>query len=296
MKRILITGANKGIGLATAAALLDRHDDVHVLVGSRDRGRGEQALRSLCARQPAWEQRLELLVIDVGDDASVAAAAAQIASRWGTEPAPLYGLVNNAGIGFADHSMEQVLQVNVHGPWRVFNAMLPLLNANGGRVVNVTSASGPMYVSKCSPARQRALTSPDVTWASIVELMDECLAVTGGSAEFAAKGLGDGSSYGISKACANACTIHMARTHPNLLVNACTPGFIETDMTRPMAVANGKTPEQMGMKPPVQGTVSIMFLLFGEPQGSGHYYGSDGLRSPLDRYRAPGDPPYTGQS
>lgn len=29
-------------------------------------------------------------------------------------------------------------------------------------------------------------------------------------------------------------------------------------------------------------------------EGSGRYYGSDGLRSPLDRYRSPGDPPYQG--
>ena len=37
-----------------------------------------------------------------------------------------------------------------------------------------------------------------------------------------------------------------------------------------------------------------MFLLFGEPEGNGRYYGSDALRSPLDRYRAPGSAPYTG--
>jgi len=33
--------------------------------------------------------------------------------------------------------------------------------------------------------------------------------------------------------------------------------------------------------------------LMGDPIGSGHYYGSDCVRSPLDRYRAPGDPPYS---
>ena len=48
------------------------------------------------------------------------------------------------------------------------------------------------------------------------------------------------------------------------------------------------------MKSPEHGTVSILFLLVGEPQGSGHYYGSDARRSPLDRYRAPGSPAYTG--
>jgi hypothetical protein len=37
-----------------------------------------------------------------------------------------------------------------------------------------------------------------------------------------------------------------------------------------------------------------MFLLFGHPEGNGRYYGSDALRSPMDRYRAPGTPAYDG--
>ena len=35
-----------------------------------------------------------------------------------------------------------------------------------------------------------------------------------------------------------------------------------------------------------------MFLLFDELEGSGGYYGSDAVRSPLDQYRAPGSPPF----
>jgi carbonyl reductase 1 len=36
-------------------------------------------------------------------------------------------------------------------------------------------------------------------------------------------------------------------------------------------------------------------LLFGELEGNGRYYGSDGLRSPLDRYRAPGSEAFDGR-
>jgi carbonyl reductase 1 len=39
-----------------------------------------------------------------------------------------------------------------------------------------------------------------------------------------------------------------------------------------------------------------MFLLFGQPEGNGRYYGSDAKRSPLDRYRSPGSEPYTGEA
>ena len=42
-------------------------------------------------------------------------------------------------------------------------------------------------------------------------------------------GLGDGSAYGFSKACANTWTLIQARMLPQHLVNACTPGFIETE-------------------------------------------------------------------
>ena len=44
MKRILITGANKGIGLATVAKLLDSYDETFLLLGSRDSKKGQEAV------------------------------------------------------------------------------------------------------------------------------------------------------------------------------------------------------------------------------------------------------------
>lgn len=84
------------------------------------------------------------------------------------------------------------------------------------------------------------------------------------------------------------------KAHPHLIVNSCSPGFIETDLTRPMAARMGKTPAEMGMKTPDDGARCPLFLMLGEPQGRGWYYGSDCERSPMDTYRSPGDPPYTG--
>ena len=55
-----------------------------------------------------------------------------------------------------------------------------------------------------------------------------------------------------------------------------------------------QAPTEMGMKSPEEGASASVFLLMGNPSGSGHYYGSDCVRSPFDRYRSPGDPPYTG--
>jgi len=292
-RRVLVTGANKGIGRATVAAILAERDDSHVLLGSRSLTRGQEARAELLADHPDWESRLAVVEIDVGDEPSVAAASRTVAERFGQEPAPLFGIVNNAGIGFG-HDMRTVLNVNARGPKRVCEAFLPLVDPNEGRIVNIASASGPMFVAACSEERQTMLTAPDVTWSPIEALMDECLRIEESGGDFAAAGLGEGSAYGLSKACLIAYTIELARTHPSLTINACTPGFIETDLTRPIATQRGMEPSQMGMKPPEEGTLAVLRLLFGDPGGSGWYFGSDAERSPLDRYRSPGDPPYTG--
>jgi NAD(P)-dependent dehydrogenase (short-subunit alcohol dehydrogenase family) len=163
-----------------------------------------------------------------------------------------------------------------------------------GRIVNVTSAAGPSFVATCSPERQRFFLDAQMTWPRLRAFIDECLGMEGDAAAFAAKGLADGSAYGLSKACANTYTMIVAREHPGLRVNACTPGFIETDMTRHFAKSQGKSPAELGMKTPADGARAPMHLLFGSLEGNGHFYGSDAKRSPLDRYRAPGSPEYTG--
>lgn len=288
-KRVLVTGANKGIGKAIVAAILAAREDAHVLLGSRSAERGNEARAELLEEHPNWEGRLDVLQIDVADDDSVAAAAQKVRSRGES----LYGIVNNAGIGFGE-DMPTILNVNTRGPRRVCEAFLPLLDSDAGRIVNISSASGPMFVAGCGPARQKMLTAPDVSWPQVEALMNECLQIDESGGDFESAGLGEGSAYGLSKACLNAYTIELARENPNLVINACTPGFIETDLTRKMAKERGVDPKDMGMKQPEEATRAPMRLLFGDPGGSGWYFGSDAERSPLDRYRSPGDPPYTG--
>ena len=291
MKRILITGANKGIGLATVAKLLGSYDETFLLLGSRDSKKGQQALNSLLDIQPEWKDRLDLIQIDVEQDLSVNSAAEEVVTKFGRTPSPLYAIVNNAGIGDSMLGLNKVLQVNTFGPKRVCDAFVPLLNPSIGRVVNVTSASGPLYLAGSSNETKNLLTNPDVSWTQIENFMSECLKL---ESERTTDWGSDWSAYGISKACTNAYSIYLAKKNPNLTINACTPGFIETDLTRPLAESNGKTPAEMGMKSPEEGVSASVFLLMGNPSGSGHYYGSDCVRSPLDKYRSPGDPPYTG--
>lgn len=291
-RRVVVTGANKGIGFATVEAILEQADDTFVFLGSRSVERGREAVERLTAVQPSWRDRVRVLELDVASDASVARAADELRALFVGEEHPLYGVVNNAGIG-GKADLRAVLEVNTLGVRRVCEAMLPLVAAPGGRIVNVTSAAGPNFVSRCSPERQRFLLDRNLDWPQLEAFVDECLGIAARGGDFAAAGLDDGDPYGLSKACSNTLTMILARQHPALQINSCTPGYIETDMTRPHAKRKGVAPAELGMKPPAEGTRAPLFLLFGAPHGSGHYYGSDAQRSPLDRYRAPGTPAYT---
>ena len=294
MRRIVVTGANKGIGLAIVQAILEQHEDTFVYLGSRDAERGRASAASLTKAHPGWEQRVEVVALDVASDASIRAAAELVARSARGEK--LYAIVNNAGIGTgAGANLADVLQTNTLGIHRMCDAFVPLLDSQRGRIVNVTSASGPSFVATCNAAMQHFFLDAQATWPRLAALVDECIAIDGDhKAAFAAKGLADGSAYGLSKAIANTYTLLLAREHPNLRINACTPGFIETDMTRHYAESQRKSPAELGMQPPAAGTKAPLHLLFAELEGNGRFYGSDAQRSPLDRYRSPGSPPHTG--
>jgi carbonyl reductase 1 len=218
------------------------------------------------------EKRIECVSLDVTDAASVQSCSAALLSAHGS--GSFYGLVNNAGVGFG-RSLADTLATNLYGPKSVTEAMLPLLARPGGRIVNVASASGPMFVAKLSAERRSVFLDPATTWAQLQERVDEALGSGGG----------DGDAYGFSKACCNMYSLQVAQQQPDLVVNSCTPGFINTQLTQGMGATG--TPEQ--------GTRCPLHCLFAaeEEVGSGRYYGSDSVRSPLDRYRGPGDPPYS---
>jgi len=83
--------------------------------------------------------------------------------------------------------------------------------------------------------------------------------------------------------------MELARKYPDLLINSCTPGFIETDLTKPIADRMGKTPADMGMKSPEAGAIAAEYLMMADLKSeiagyeSGRYYGSDAIRSPLHK-------------
>lgn len=139
-KSVVVTGASKGIGRASALRL-DRAG-FRVFAGVRSPADGE-ALRAEAS------DRLIPVRIDVTDEASVAEAARYVADVVGAEG--LYGLVNNAGIAVAgpleflpSAELRRQLEVNVIGQLAVTRAFLPLLRRARGRIVNMGSISGLM--------------------------------------------------------------------------------------------------------------------------------------------------------
>jgi NAD(P)-dependent dehydrogenase (short-subunit alcohol dehydrogenase family) len=202
MTTTLITGANKGLGFETARRLIAAGHTVYL--GSRDAERGRRAAEQLGAR---------LVLLDVTDDASVAAAVKTVEADGGLDV-----LVNNAGIegrrpdggviGAADltaDAMRLVFETNVFGVVRVTHAFLPLLHRSPAPVVvNVSSGLG-------SLARVTDQDSPASRYPGV--------------------------AYPASKATVNMITVQFAKAFPGMRINAVEPGFTATDL-------NGRTGTQ----------------------------------------------------
>jgi NAD(P)-dependent dehydrogenase (short-subunit alcohol dehydrogenase family) len=141
-RRILITGASRGIGLEFTRQWLAAGRKLFALARDPE---GSKGLRDLAGKHPS---NLVRVACDVADDASVEAA------RRAVEKAtPALDLVlNNAGtFGPHDEKVEQlewaeihrVLEVNTLGPLRVSRTFLPLLRkGDAARLVHLTSLMG----------------------------------------------------------------------------------------------------------------------------------------------------------
>jgi len=207
-KIALITGANKGIGRAAAEQLAAL--GMTVLIGARDRQRGEEAAAALRAKGAG----AHAVTLDVTDRATADAAAQQIEQRFDH----LDVLINNAGItGSGQVSPEDahdqvpssvdldmvraVFETNLFGVIAVTNAMLPLLRRSSSpRVVNVSSAAGSLTIA----------ADPDGPLAA----------------------LPTSAAYAPSKTALNALTVQYANElrKNGILVNAADPGYVDTEI------------------------------------------------------------------
>jgi NAD(P)-dependent dehydrogenase (short-subunit alcohol dehydrogenase family) len=137
-KVALVTGAARGIGLATAKRFLADGWRVALLdIEGELLGRAVASL--------ARPDETLTLHCDVSDAKAVTAAIAQVAARFGR----LDALINNAGVAVfaplletSDADWNRILSVNLTGPFLCTKAAAPLMREHGGgAVVNITSIS-----------------------------------------------------------------------------------------------------------------------------------------------------------
>ena len=133
----VVTGSSTGIGFATALRLAREGHTVHGSVRSDASG--------AALLEAAGDLDVQLLVMDVDDDQSVADALGAVVAESGVDV-----LVNNAGIS-GGHCVEEtpvaqfqaVMNTNAWGTVRCIHAVLPSMRQRGsGRIVNVTSTAG----------------------------------------------------------------------------------------------------------------------------------------------------------
>jgi NAD(P)-dependent dehydrogenase (short-subunit alcohol dehydrogenase family) len=142
-RSVVITGAARGLGLASAVRLY--REGWRVVAAMRTPDRGLPLLREATGASED-DDRLIGVQLDLMDSASISAAAKEIEERVG---AP-YALVHNAGISAAGMVEEadidlwqRMFATHVMGPVALTKALLPSMRAAGhGRIVLVCSSAG----------------------------------------------------------------------------------------------------------------------------------------------------------
>jgi NAD(P)-dependent dehydrogenase (short-subunit alcohol dehydrogenase family) len=231
----LVTGANTGIGKHIAHQLATA--GVTVYVGSRNAERGRAAVAEIGTGA-------RLLVLDVTDAASIAAAASQVSK--------LDILVNNAGIGDDPRSapdsdvdgFRRIYETNVFGVVAVTNAFLPVLRRSPHpRIVNISSGTGSL--TRSSSPNPRFAFDP------------------GGAA-----------AYRSSKTALNALTVFYAQSlaGEGFKVNALAPGLRATGLNTAAAASGGD---------PAEGAAgAVRLALLADDGPNGEFFSWDGTTVP----------------
>ena len=200
MKKVLITGANKGIGYETARQLLQ--NGYYVFLGSRNIENGIEAVEKL---KTEGLNNAEAIQLDVTNDESVKTARIEI----GMKTDVLDILINNAGISGGEQqnsldynvdSIKDVFETNFYGAIRVTQAFIDLMRkSNEPRIVNLSSGLASQTVASDT-------TNPFYPYKS--------------------------TGYQSSKTALNMYTIHLAfdLRETNFKVNSVCPGFTSTDI------------------------------------------------------------------
>ena len=249
----LVTGANSGLGLESARALLAK--GATVVLACRSLAKADQA-RAVLTSQPSTvsgpnpDGRITVLELDLADLASVARAADQVAARHGR----LDVLLNNAGVMAPPRTLtaqgfELQFGVNHLGHFALTQRLLPLLLASDSpRVAQVTS--GAQYFGQLDLDDLQGERRYD-RW----------------------------KAYGQSKLANVVFAQELQRRYPQLRSTAAHPGLARTNLQPTSVAANGSRVERLAYRlmgplfqSAAQGALPQLFALTApEAQPGGHY-------------------------
>ena len=140
-KTAVVSGGNRGIGKAIVQRLAEEGAQVIFLGTNAKRNKKVEA-----EWQGEYGTRIQGTVLDVRDESAVTSWWKRVQLEYGT----IDILVNNAGIchltqsftELSDQAWQETLAVNLYGSIHLLRGAIPLLQKNGGKIVNIASLAG----------------------------------------------------------------------------------------------------------------------------------------------------------
>uniref|UniRef100_F1L5Z3 carbonyl reductase (NADPH) n=1 Tax=Ascaris suum TaxID=6253 RepID=F1L5Z3_ASCSU len=241
----VVTGANKGIGYGIVKGLAEKVTGAIVYLTARNETLGKESLNKVITELgDKRKSEIRYHQLDITKRDSIEAFADCLKKEHGGFDV----LINNAGFAFKNAATEPpdeqarvTIGINYEGTKQTCDILFPLLRG-GGRVVNVCSQAG-ILTGRYSDEIIAKLTSPTVTVADIDKFASDYIqaCVEKNTRE---KGYFFMSAYCTSKAALIALTMVQSRQlrSRNIVVNACCPGYVNTDMTShkgPLTIEEG---------------------------------------------------------
>jgi len=274
-KNYIVTGANSGIGKATAAALANR--GATVIMGCRNTSAGEEARQSIISSAPGCDPKeVRVKRLDLSSFKSIQKFVSDVQD----ELPSVHCLINNAGALVpayeVKHGLELTVLTNYYGPLYLATQLLPLLRQAGG------SGSGSARVVNVSSRLEKGRT-----WGEDAIRLGPTGLIT---AQEQGQGQGQGlpkysymTQYGNSKFLQLLATVGQAEEYKKdgVVVHAVTPGMVHTGLSRSVLwgpVALVVQPLQMMfLRTPAQGAAPVVYAATAAAAGecTGKYWQAD---------------------